>query len=112
MGTTRSDLYSPQINLQAEAFKALAHPARIAIIEHLLSTGTCINNELVQELGLAQATVSQHLRELKQLGIIQGQIEGTRMCYCIEPKAWEKLQQMLHTFFNRDLPNTQNLCCS
>lgn len=111
MGTTRTDLFTQEQNQQAEAFKAFAHPARIAIIEHLLATGTCINNQLVQELGLAQATVSQHLRELKQLGIIQGQIEGTRMCYCIDPQAWEKLQQMLHTFFNRELPNTQNLCC-
>ena len=111
MGTTRTDLFTQEQNHQAAAFKAFAHPARIAIIEHLLATGTCINNELVQELGLAQATVSQHLQELKQMGIIQGQIEGNRMCYCINPETWSKINHMIRQFFDRTIPNAQNFCC-
>ncbi len=69
--------------------KALAHPARIAILQHLLKTNACINGDLVQELGLAQATISQHLKELKSIGLIQGNVEGASMCYCIDADNWE-----------------------
>ena len=79
--------------------KALGHPARIAIIQHLVKSQTCICGDLVDELGLAQATISQHLKELKNVGIIQGTIEGTSVCYCIEPKVWKQFKTAFETFF-------------
>ena len=79
--------------------KALAHPARIAIIQQLLKTNACICGDLVDELGLAQATISQHLKELKNAGLIQGNIEGTSVCYCIDPKVWKQFKNELEAFF-------------
>ena len=76
MGVTKTDLFSDTQNGLATAAKAFAHPARIAIIQHLLKSNACINGDLVQELGLAQATISQHLRELKDIGIIQGRLDA------------------------------------
>jgi len=78
--------------------KALAHPARIAILQHLVRANTCICGDLVDELGLAQPTISQHLKELKNAGLIQGTIEGTSVCYCIEPKTWATFQKEFSTF--------------
>ena len=80
--------------------KALAHPARIAIVQHLVKTDTCICGDLVEELGLAQPTISQHLRELKNIGLIQGAIEGTSVCYCIDPKVWKQFKASFETFFS------------
>jgi predicted transcriptional regulator len=72
--------------------KAIAHPARIAILQQIIKANACICGDLVDELGLAQATISQHLKELKNAGLIQGTIEGVSVCYCIEPVAWKNLQ--------------------
>lgn len=77
----------------------MAHPARVAILEHIIKANACICGDLVTELGLAQATISQHLKELKNAGLIQGTIEGVSVCYCIEPKAWAQLQNELSIFF-------------
>lgn len=110
MGITRSDLFSAEQNTLALAAKAFAHPARVAIIQHLLKAKACINGDLVEELGLAQATISQHLRELKEIGIIQGTIEGTRVNYCINPKKWKEVKsQLLHLFDQFD--NPESSCC-
>ena len=79
--------------------KALAHPARIAIIQHVIKTNSCICGDLVDELGLAQPTISQHLKELKTAGLIQGTIEGTSVCYCIDPKVWKQFKNILDGFF-------------
>ena len=79
--------------------KALAHPARIAIVQHLIKANACINGDLVNELGLAQATISQHLRELKEVGLIQGTIEGTRVSYCIDPIKWAEVQGSFNQLF-------------
>ena len=86
MGVTKSDLFSEKQNDIARYAKAIAHPARVAIIEYLLKSNACINGDLFQELGLAQATISQHLRELKEIGIIQGTIDGSKVSYCINAK--------------------------
>ena len=112
MGSTKTNLFTPAQNSLAQICKALAHPARIAIIEHLLQTTTCVNNELVAELGLAQATVSQHLKELKALDIIQGSVEGARICYCINPKKWSEISQTLNHMFNgpKSIDTTINCC--
>lgn len=79
--------------------KALAHPARIAIIQRLVQAEHCICTDLVGELGLAQATVSQHLKELKTAGIIKGCIEGNSVSYCLDKSKWEAIQQDLSRFF-------------
>lgn len=89
--------------------KAMAHPARIAIIEHLLQANACINGDLVSELGLAQATISQHLRELKDVGIIRGNIEGTSVSYCIDPNTWAEIRQKFDELFGRFTSPDQ--CC-
>lgn len=98
MGITKSEIFTYQQNELATMLKALGHPARIAILQHLIRANACICGELVDELGLAQATISQHLKELKNAGIIQGTIEGVSTCYCIEPKAWNRLQNDLGLF--------------
>lgn len=98
MGTTKTEIFTEEQNRLAVMLKALAHPARIAILQRIMIVNTCICGELVGELGLAQATVSQHLKELKNAGLIQGSIEGSSICYCIDPKAWKLLQQELNIF--------------
>ena len=99
MGLTRSEIFSDKQNKLAGMMKALAHPARIAIIQHLIKANACICGDLVNELGLAQPTISQHLKELKNAGLIQGTIEGTSVCYCIEPKAWANYQKEFGALF-------------
>jgi predicted transcriptional regulator len=99
MGLTKTEIFTEEQNQLAVMLKALAHPARIAILEHIIKANACICGDLVNELGLAQATISQHLKELKNAGLIQGTIEGVSVCYCIEPKAWAKLQNELGVFF-------------
>ena len=99
MGLTKTEIFTEEQNHLATMLKALAHPARIAILEHIIKANACICGDLVNELGLAQATISQHLKELKNAGLIQGTIEGVSVCYCIEPKAWAKLQGELGIFF-------------
>lgn len=110
MGITRTDLFTKQQNELATTARVLGHPARIAILEHLLKINSCINSDLVEELGLAQATVSQHLKELKSVGLIQGTIEGTRMCYCINPEKWEAVKNELWNFFGK-MANPDPNCC-
>ena len=99
MGVTKSEIFSDKQNRLAGMMKALAHPARIAIIQHLIRTNACICGDLVDELGLAQPTISQHLKELKTAGLIQGTIEGTSVCYCIEPKTWAANQKEIAALF-------------
>ncbi|MFO7826416.1 MAG: metalloregulator ArsR/SmtB family transcription factor [Cyclobacterium sp.] len=99
MGVTKSDLFSETQNELAAVAKVLAHPARIAIIQYLLKSNTCINGHLVEELGLAQATISQHLKELKNSGIIQGTIEGVSVSYCINPLRWEEIKGIFNSLF-------------
>ncbi|GAB2686441.1 metalloregulator ArsR/SmtB family transcription factor [Mucilaginibacter koreensis] len=99
MGLTKTEIFTEEQNRLATMLKAMAHPARIAILQHIVKANACICGDLVEELGLAQATISQHLKELKNAGLIQGTIEGVSVCYCIEPKAWAKLQKELGYFF-------------
>jgi predicted transcriptional regulator len=111
MGVTKTNLFSEQQNQLALYAKVMGHPARIAILEHLLKTNTCINSDLVNELGLAQATISQHLRELKEVGMIQGTIEGVSICYCINQSKWEQIHQTYTQFFNQYVHPSINKCC-
>ncbi len=114
MGLTKTKLFSEKQNAIATMAKALGHPARIAILQHLLDANACINSDLVQELGLAQATISQHLKELKSIGIIQGTIDGTSMSYCINSEKWEEIKRMfLDLFeFKENSPDRKNKCCN
>tara|TARA_R110000850_G_scaffold44733_1_gene113482 strand:+ start:276 stop:605 length:330 start_codon:yes stop_codon:yes gene_type:complete len=101
MGVTRTDLFSNMQNELALMARVLGHPAHIAILEHLLKLNSCINSDLVNELGLAQATISQHLKELKNIGLIKGTVEGTSMCYCIDSEKWTTLKNQFSTFFDQ-----------
>ena len=108
MGATKKDLFTADQNILAEMAKAIAHPARIAILQELLKANACICGDLVNELGLAQATISQHLKELKNVGLVQGNIEGTSVCYCIDPEVWNNYKLVLNNFIKEVTPIT---CC-
>src|SRR5580698_557769 len=99
MGLTKTDLFTKKQNELALMAKAIAHPARIAILQQLVKSNTCICGDLSDELGLAQPTISQHLKELKTAGLIQGTVEGTSVCYCINPKVWKQYKDLFNTFF-------------
>lgn len=108
MGVTKTEHFSEQQNKIATIAKALGHPARIAIIEYLLKVNTCICGDIVNELPLAQPTVSQHLKELKNAGIIKGNIEGNSICYCID----EKTIDILNVYFTKIVKTvTKEKCC-
>lgn len=93
MGLAKLDEFTLRDNRIARYAKALAHPARVAILRLLIGKKTCVCGDIVDELPLSQSTVSQHLKELKAAGLIQGDIEGTRVCYCIDPKEWALAQR-------------------
>src|SRR6201996_774409 len=99
MGATKSDLFTKKQNDIAAMAKAIAHPARIAILQVLIKRNACVCGSLVEELGLAQPTISQHLKELKNAGLIQGTIEGTSVCYCIDPKTWSLYAREIGALF-------------
>lgn len=109
MGLTKTDLFSKKQNEIATMAKAIAHPARIAILQTLIKANACICGDLVEELGLAQATISQHLKELKTAGLIQGTVEGTSVCYCIHPGTWKKFREYFSGFFVE--VNQDGSCC-
>ena len=111
MGITKTDLFSTEQNAMAHMAKVLGHPARIAILQYLVRSTTCINGDLVQELGLAQATISQHLRELKEIGFIQGTIEGVSVCYCINPEKWAEFSHLFGVFFDDYYVTQKSNCC-
>ncbi|MBS1588945.1 MAG: helix-turn-helix transcriptional regulator [Bacteroidetes bacterium] len=94
----------------ASLFKALGHPARVAILEYLVKIDTCIVGDIVNELPLAQPTVSQHLKELKNAGLIKGSIEGNTICYCVNEKGIEKLNHYFSNFHAK-LNKQEGKCC-
>ena len=100
MGLTKTENFSIDQNELAQVTKALGHPARIAIVQHLLKVNQCIGGDIVNEVPLAQPTISRHLKELKSVGIIKGTIEGTSINYCIDAKRWREIQQLLNGLFD------------
>src|SRR5437762_12269161 len=100
MGATKSTEFSTRENRLAKYAKALGHPARIAILKLLAGRQTCMCGDIVDELPLSQSTVSQHLKELKEAGLIRGEIEGARVCYCIDEKEWRMAQSWLNHLFD------------
>jgi ArsR family transcriptional regulator len=110
MGITKSDHFTENQNAIAIIAKALGHPARIAIIEYLLHVETCICGDIVNELPLAQPTISQHLKELKNAGLIKGEIEGKSICYCIDQEGIKKIQNYFSNI-ERKLADKKINCC-
>jgi DNA-binding transcriptional ArsR family regulator len=110
MGTTKTEHFTDRQNALAIMIKALAHPARIAIIDYLLKVEDCICGDIVNELPLSQPTVSQHLKELKSAGLIKGSVEGNTICYCVEEKAIGQLQSYFEATASK-LKTRNNDCC-
>ncbi len=108
MGATKSEHFTDNQNAIALLAKALGHPARIAILEYLMKAENCICGDIVNELPLAQPTVSQHLKELKNAGLIKGNVEGNAICYCIDEEALIKLQSYFASILGKI---KQNKCC-
>ena len=109
MGATKSYEFSIKENKLAKIAKALAHPARIAILNFLAKKQTCICCDIVDEIPLSQSTVSQHLKELKEAGLIKGDIDGAKVCYCIDDKEWRAAQAVLNQMF--ESYKVGNGCC-
>jgi DNA-binding transcriptional ArsR family regulator len=109
MGITKTEIFTEQQNEIATFAKAFGHPARVAILQHLFKINACICGDLVEEIGLAQPTISQHLKELKNLGLIKGSIEGTSICYCIDTDNWTKMKKVMTQFLDQDI--SKESCC-
>ena len=109
MGLTKSEIFTEEQNKIAKVAKVLGHPARIAILQHLFKINSCVCGDLVNVIGLAQPTISQHLKELKNLNLIQGNIEGTSVCYCVNLEEWKELKELLNSFLSLD--ETGDNCC-
>lgn len=110
MGATKTDHFTDKQNAIAALAKAMGHPARVAILEYLMKVDSCICGDIVNELPLAQPTVSQHLKELKNAGLIKGDIEGNTICYCIDEKNFDKLTQYFGKMSTR-LDKKNGKCC-
>ncbi len=110
MGLAKTEIFTDDQNAIASYAKVFGHPARVAILQHLFNINTCVCGDLVIEIGLAQPTISQHLKELKALGLIQGTIEGTSVCYCIHAQNWTIMKSRMLEFLNQDLLQQQNCC--
>jgi DNA-binding transcriptional ArsR family regulator len=100
-------MFTDKQNELARIAKVLAHPARVAILEYISKQDACICTDLVDIIGLAQPTISQHLNEIKKIGLLKGTFEGKNLCYCIDQERWKDIQETLHTFFS----NINRNCC-
>lgn len=107
MGLTKTHMFTDKQNELALIAKVLAHPARVAILEYISKQDACICTDLVDIIGLAQPTISQHLNEIKKIGLLKGSFEGKNLCYCIDQERWMEIQETLHTFFS----NINRNCC-
>ena len=110
MGATKAEEFSVKDNRVAKYANALSHPARVAILKFLIKQQSCICGDIVDELPLSQSTVSQHLKELKNAGLIKGDIEGASVCYCIDPKEWQDAKKFINELFD-GYKKITNKCC-
>ena len=110
MGLTKTEKFTEHQNKIAGIAKVFGHPARVAILQYLFKIDTCFCGDLVDEIGLAQATVSQHLKELKQLRLIKGNVNGTSVCYCINQEQWEDMKAVFIEFIDQDINPIQDCC--
>ncbi|VXB77266.1 Transcriptional regulator, ArsR family [Flavobacterium sp. 9R] len=111
MGASKTEHFTEHQNQIALLAKAMGHPARIAILEFLLEAKSCICGDIVNELPLAQPTVSQHLKELKNAGLIKGNIEGNAICYCINEEGFEKIKTFFETLTCKSTTSPSNESC-
>ena len=110
MGLAKTEIFTESQNQIALFAKVFGHPARVAILQHLFKINTCVCGDLVTEIKLAQPTISQHLKELKLLGLIKGNVEGTSVCYCIDTENWTKMKEVMFQFLNQDTFKKENCC--
>lgn len=107
MGATKLDIHNQQVSEIAAIAKVFAHPARVAILQHISQQNSCICNDLVDEIGLAQATISQHLKVINDAGLLKGNYQGKSLCYCLNVERFQKFQALFNSFFNTTASN----CC-
>jgi DNA-binding transcriptional ArsR family regulator len=110
MAFSKTELFSADLQKFAEFSKALAHPARLAILKYLADTKTCITGDIADELPLSRTTVNQHLRELKDAGLITGTTEGVKTCYCLNKDNLEELKKLSENFLN-EINISSNMEC-
>jgi len=110
MGLAKTEIFTDKQNQISIFAKAFGHPARVAILQHLFKIDSCVCGDLVNEIGLAQPTISQHLKELKYLGLIKGTVEGTSVCYCIDIESWGRMREIMTEFLGQDL-SSKTECC-
>lgn len=110
MGLTKTEMFTDEQNKISLFAKVFGHPARVSILQYLFKINSCVCGDLVNEIGLAQPTISQHLKELKNLGLIKGNIEGTSVCYCIHKENWTEMKHIMSEFLNQDTIEPQNCC--
>ncbi|WP_235297386.1 ArsR/SmtB family transcription factor [Portibacter marinus] len=101
MGISKTELFTPEQNEIASIAKAIAHPARIAILQYLVDVNSCVCGEIVDEIGLSQSTISQHLKELKKMDIIKGEVEGVKVCYCINRQKMDSIRILFNQIFKQ-----------
>ncbi|AEV33457.1 ArsR/SmtB family transcription factor [Owenweeksia hongkongensis] len=109
MGLAKTEMFTDEQNKVSLFAKVFGHPARVAILQHLFKINSCVCGDLVNEIGLAQPTISQHLKELKNLGLIKGNVEGTSVCYCIDSENWTAMKSVMSQFLDQDVSKTS--CC-
>lgn len=102
-------MYTDNQNEIALFAKVFGHPARVAILQQLFEIDACYCGDLSEEIGLAQSTISQHLKELKAVGLIKGTVEGAKVCYCIDSEKWVRMKKLMHLFLDKDIPKSD--CC-
>ena len=110
MGLAKTEMFTDEQNKIALFAKVFGHPARVSILQHLFKIDSCVCGDLVNEIGLAQPTISQHLKELKHLGLIKGNVEGTSVCYCIDKENWTAMKALMNQFLDQDV-SLNNDCC-
>ncbi|WP_299248582.1 helix-turn-helix transcriptional regulator [uncultured Lacinutrix sp.] len=109
MGLAKTEMFTDKQNEIALFAKVFGHPARVSILQHLFKIDSCVCGDLVNEIGLAQPTISQHLKELKHLGLIKGNVEGTSVCYCINKENWSNMKAVMLEFLDQDVSKIE--CC-
>lgn len=110
MGISKKDGFDDRTLRLAEIFKAMGHPARMSIIQYMIKNPSCICNDIVEELPLAQSTISKHLNELKSVGIIQGEVSGAKLCYCINPKVLNEVSEFINGMIISSNCNSTDCC--
>lgn len=110
MGVSKKEIFTDRVNRLATLAKALGHPARIAIIEVLIQENSCICRDLVSEIGLSQPTISQHLKELKDVGLIKGTVDGPKMCYCLDISTIHEIRDAFSKLTTSALKSISDCC--